>query len=200
MTIRILVADDESLLLSALSQILDLQDGFTVVGRATNGREAVDLGQELRPDIAVLDLEMPVMDGIAAAGHLSEAGIRVVIVTRHSRPAVLKRAFQMGASGFISKSTSSDKLAAILRDVHAGVRYVDPEIAALAMTAMPCPLTERELDMLRLLQQGKSAQMIAAETCLAIGTVRNYISNAILRLGVKNGREAAQRAWTEGWI
>lgn len=200
--LRIVVADDDELLLSALTQILGLRPGIEVVGGAPNGRVAVELVKATRPDIALVDLEMPEMDGIEVARELREQGldVAVVVVTRHARPALLTRALAAGARAFMLKSTSTDRLIQILFDVQSGQRYVDPEIAALALTTRECPLTERECEVLAQVRAGLRTAEIAERLHLAPGTVRNYISTAMTRLGVATGREAAGRAHAEGWI
>ncbi len=198
--LAVLVADDESLLRSALAQVLDLQDGIRVVGQAQDGKEAVELARTLRPHVALLDLEMPVLGGLEAAALLRPLGIDVVVMTRHARPTLLRRALEAGAKGFVLKTTPADRLARILLDVRTGHRYIDPEIAALALTARASPLNDRELQILELVRAGRTTKEIARELSLAQGTVRNYVSGSIARLGVTTGREAADRAWTEGWI
>ena len=200
--LRVVVADDDELLLTALAMVLDLQEGVEVVGRARDGREAVEVVTQHRPDVALVDLEMPRMDGIEVAAEL--AGVvpdtAVVVVTRHARPALLKRALAVGARGFILKSTSSEEMVRIVRDVHSGQRYIDPEIAGLALTMRECPLTDREREVLSLVHAGRRTNEIAAQLHLAPGTVRNYISTAMTRLAVPTGREAAAVAYAEGWI
>ncbi|GAA0937677.1 response regulator transcription factor [Actinocorallia libanotica] len=199
--IRLLIADDEDLLRSALAALLALEDDLEVVAEASTSTDAVRLAREHRPDIAVLDLEMPPADGLhAAAEILADPHTRVVLVTRHARPGVLRRALAAGVSGFVPKSTSAARLAEILRDVAAGRRYVDPDIAASALTEGACPLTARELDVLRASRTGSSVNEIAAQVHLAPGTVRNYLSSAMAKLGSPTRHAAAHRAWEEGWI
>jgi len=199
--LTVVVADDEQLLRSALSQVLDLQDGIRVVGQAGDGRAAVELVRRERPDVALLDLDMPVLSGLDATAELrDEPGVRVVVMTRHARPTNLRRALERGAVGFVLKTTPAERLARILLDVRAGQRYVDPEVAALALTARTCPLGERELEILALVREGRTTKEVARALALAPGTVRNYVSGAIARLGVGSGREAADLAWDEGWI
>lgn len=172
-----------------------------VVGSADNGSDALALARELAPDVCVLDLEMPPTDGIYAAEQiLRSVDTKVVIVTRHARPGVLRRALASKISGFVPKSTPAEKLASVIRDVAAGKRYVDPEIAATALNAESCPLTARELDVLRLSRAGDTVQSMAKTLHLAPGTVRNYISSAMARLGVQTRFEAAAVAWDHGWI
>lgn len=171
--IRLLIADDEDLIRGALAALLDLEDDLEVVAQAATSTDAVRLALEHRPDIAVLDLEMPPADGLHAAKQIREQlETRVVLVTRHARPGVLRRALSAGVSGFVPKTTPAERLAEILRDVAAGRRYVDPDIAASALT----------------------------EVHLAAGTVRNYLSTAMGKLDVSSRHAAAHRAWEEGWI
>lgn len=200
--IRIVLADDEDLIRGALAQLLDLEDDISVVAQCANGTEAVRLTTELRPHVAVLDLEMPPADGLAAAAEIAERAptTHVVMVTRHARPGVLRRALATGVRGFVPKTTQTGRLADIIRDVAAGQRYVDPEIAASALTEDDCPLTPRELDVLRAARTGGSVADIAAEVHLAAGTVRNYLSSAMSKLDAPTRHAAAHRAWEEGWI
>jgi two-component system, NarL family, response regulator DesR len=199
--IRLLLADDEDLLRGALGALLGLEDDIEVVAEAATSTDAVRLALEHRPDIAVLDLEMPPTDGLRAAEEIRAAlPTRIVLVTRHARPAVLRRALAAGVSGFVPKTTEATRLAEIIRDVAAGRRYVDPEIAASALTEDACPLSERELEVLRASRTGASVQEIAAQVHLAPGTVRNYLSAAMTKLGVSSRHAAAHRAWEQGWI
>ncbi|WP_438388859.1 response regulator [Actinopolyspora saharensis] len=199
--IRIVIADDEELIRGALSALLELEDDITVVGQASDGRGALTLVREHEPDLAVFDLEMPNLDGLEAARAIRvELDVPVVLVTRHARPGVLKRALSDGVRGFVPKTTPSTRLAGILRDVHAGGRYVDSQIAAQALTASSCPLTERELELLLHTRTGNTINTISKQVGLASGTVRNYLSAAMAKLNVDNRHEAARRAWEEGWI
>ncbi|WP_326799964.1 response regulator transcription factor [Streptomyces sp. NBC_01808] len=199
--IRLLLADDEDLLRSALAALLALEDDLDVVAEAATATDAVLRAREHRPDIAVLDLEMPPTDGLTAAGEIrAELPTQVVIVTRHARPAVLRRALAAGVRGFVPKTTPAARLAEIVRDVAAGRRYVDPDIAAAALTEDDCPLSDRELEVLRAARTGASVAEIAAEVHLAPGTVRNYLSAAMAKLGANSRHAAAHRAWQQGWI
>jgi two-component system response regulator DesR len=199
--IRLLLADDEDLVRGALAALLELEDDLTVVAEASTTTDAVRLAREHRPDIAVLDLEMPPADGLRAAEEIRAAlPTRVVLVTRHARPGVLRRALAAGVSGFVPKTTPAARLAEIIRDVAAGRRYVDPDIAASALTEDDCPLTDRELEVLRASRTGASINEIATQVHLAPGTVRNYLSAAMAKLGVSSRHAAAHRAWEEGWI
>ncbi|MGW3407819.1 response regulator transcription factor [Streptomyces sp. NBC_00554] len=199
--IRLLLADDEELLRSALAALLDLEDDLSVVAQAATSTDAVRLAREHRPDIAVLDLEMPPADGLTAAEQIrAELPTRIVMVTRHARPGVLRRALAAGVSGFVPKTTPAVRLAEIIRDVAAGRRYVDSDIAASALTEDDCPLSDRELDVLRATRTGASVKEIAKEVGLAQGTVRNYLSAAMSKLNANSRHAAAHRAWEEGWI
>jgi two-component system, NarL family, response regulator DesR len=199
--IRLLLADDEDLLRGALAALLELEEDLSVVAEAATSTDAVRLAREHRPDIAVLDLEMPPADGLRAAEEIRAAlPTRIVLVTRHDRPGVLRRALSAGVSGFVPKTTPAARLAEILRDIAAGRRYVDPDIAASALTEDDCPLTDRELQVLRAARTGASVNEIADQVHLAPGTVRNYLSAAMTKLGVSSRHAAAHRAWEQGWI
>ncbi|MFE4581020.1 response regulator transcription factor [Streptomyces chartreusis] len=200
-TIRLLIADDEDLLRSALAALLALEEDLSVVAEAATSTDAARLAREHRPDIAVLDLEMPPTDGLRAAEEIrAELPTQVVLVTRHARPAVLRRALAAGVRGFVPKTTPAARLAEIIRDIAAGRRYVDPDIAASALTEDDCPLTDRELEVLRAARTGASIAEIAGEVHLAPGTVRNYLSAAMSKLGAPTRHAAAHRAWEQGWI
>lgn len=200
-TIRVLVADDEVLIRGAVEALLALEEDLEVLPGISDGIAAVAAAQEHRPDVCLLDLEMPGLDGVEAARQiLRSVPTKVVIFTRHARPGVLRRALAEQVSGFVPKSTPAEELAVVLRQVVAGRRYVDPEIAASALTAEHSPLTERELDVLRVGRDAARAEDIAAALHLAPGTVRNHISNAIGKLGVRTRQEAERAAWEAGWI
>jgi two-component system response regulator DesR len=199
--ITLLLADDEDLIRGALAALLELEPDLRVVAQAATSAAAVDLALAHRPQVAVLDLEMPPGDGLqAATGIRAALDIPVILVTRHSRPAVLRRALAAGVAGFVPKTTPAGRLAEIIRDVHAGRRYVDSDIAASALTEDACPLTARELDVLRAARTGAAVTEIATTVHLAPGTVRNYLSSAMTKLGVSTRHAAAHTAWEEGWI
>ncbi|WP_166868655.1 MULTISPECIES: response regulator transcription factor [unclassified Salinibacterium] len=199
--IRLLIADDEHLIRGALAALLALEPDIEVVASVDNGQSALDQAVELRPDVCLLDLEMPQLDGVEAASRiLARVATRVVIVTRHARPGVLRRALAARVSGFVPKSTPAEELAQVIRDVASGKRYIDAEIAATALTAERCPLTDRELDALRHARTAVSVQDIADALHLAPGTVRNYLSAAMTKLDARTRHEAAEIAWTHGWI
>lgn len=200
-TIRLLIADDEHLIRGALEALLGLEPDIEVVASADNGVTAVELARHTKPDICLLDLEMPQADGIEAAARIvSTVNTRVIIVTRHARPGVLRRALEARVSGFVPKSTPAEELAVVIRDVAAGKRYIDHEIAASALTAARCPLTHRELDVLRVSRATVGVQQIADQLHLASGTVRNYLSAAMTKLDASSRHEAAEKAWQQGWI
>ncbi|XKH57180.1 response regulator transcription factor [Citricoccus nitrophenolicus] len=198
--IRLLIADDEVLIRGALETLLGLEEDFEVVAGVDNGLQAVAAARDLAPDVCLLDLEMPEMDGVEAAGQiLRQVATKVIIVTRHARPGVLRRALSAKVSGFVPKSTPAEELAKVIRDVAAGKRYVDPDIAATALGGERSPLTDRELDVLRAGRDAATVQQIAERLHLAPGTVRNYLSSAMGKLGVGTRREASQMAWEQGW-
>jgi len=201
-SIRVLLADDEQLIRTALATLVGLEDDVEVVGQAASGTEAVAVARALQPDVAVLDLQMPGLDGIEVATALREEvpGCGVVIVTGHGRPGHLKRALATGVRGFLPKTTSAAVLAQVIRTVHAGGRHVDPELAADAIAAGDSPLTPREADVLELAAGGASVEEIAVRASLSPGTVRNYLSAAVQKLGVANRHEAVSRAQAAGWI
>ena len=200
--IRVLLADDETLIRDALAGLLGLEGDLEVVATAASGTEAVDAGRLHRPDVAVLDLQMPGMDGTAAAQPLAievPAG-RSVIVTSHGRPGYLKRALPAGVSGFLPKTVSARVRADVVRQVHRGGRYVDPELAAEAISAGESPLTPREADVLELAADGSGIEDIARRAHLSPWTVRNYLSAAATKLGAANRHEAVHVARRHGWI
>ncbi len=200
--IRVLLADDEHLIRAALAQMLDLEDDIEIVGQAATGTAAVAQTGELRPDVVVLDLQMPGLDGIAAAARIAEIlpGCGCLIVTSHGRPGLLKRALSTGVRGFLPKTTSAQTLAAAVRVVAGGGRYVDPGLAAEAMALGDSPLTPRETAVLEAASDGAPVEEIARRTHLAAGTVRNYLSSAAAKLAATNRHEAVNVAHRMGWI
>lgn len=200
--IRILLADDENLIRDALAGLLGLEADLEVVATAASGTEAVAAGRKHTPDVAVLDLQMPGLDGIAAAEQLAREvpGCRSVIVTSHGRPGYLKKALAAGVAAFLPKTVSARVLADVVRQVHAGGRYVDPELAAEAISAGDSPLTPREADVLELAADGAPVEEIAQRAHLSPGTVRNYLSSAATKVGAANRHEAVAVARRYGWI
>ena len=200
--IRVLLADDELLIRTALAQMLDLEDDLTVVAEAAQGEHAVTAAVKHDVDVAVLDLQMPKLDGIEVAEQLAAQlpGCACVIVTSHGRPGHLKRALAAGVRGFLPKTTSAVTLASVVRTVHGGGRHVDPELAAEAIAAGDNPLTPREADVLELAATGAPIDEIADRAALSAGTVRNYLSNAMTKLNAANRHEACATARRLGWI
>nr|WP_269329384.1 response regulator transcription factor [Kineosporia babensis] len=197
-----MLADDENLIRTALAQMLSLEDDLDVVAEAATGDEAVAMAVKHQVDVAVLDLQMPVLDGIGAAEQLGRQlpGCACVIVTSHGRPGHLKRALAVGVRGFLPKTTSATTLANVVRTVHQGGRHVDPELAAEAIAAGDSPLTPRESDVLELAASGAPIDEIAARASLSPGTVRNYLSNAMTKLDAANRHDACAIARRMGWI
>ena len=200
--IRVLLADDENLIRSALASLISLQEDLEVVAQAASGDEALAMARRYRPDVAVLDLQMPGLDGIAVAETLATdlPDCASLILTSYGRPGHLKRALAAGVRGFLPKTVSAQVLADVVRSVHRGGRYVDPELAADAISAGGSPLTAREADVLELAADGAAVEEIAQRAALSPGTVRNYLSSAAAKLGTANRYEAIQKARTNGWI
>ena len=199
---RILVADDEHLIRDAIAGLLDLEDGLEVVGRAASGDEALATALRIRPDVALLDLQLPGPDGIEVARRLAAElpDCRCVIVTSHGRPGYLKAALAAGVRGFLPKTVSSRTFAEVVRKVADGGRYVDPELAAEAISAGDSPLSPRESDVLALARDGAPVDEIARRVSLSRGTVRNHLAAAIAKLDASNRHEAAHTAARHGWI
>ncbi|MFC7546194.1 DNA-binding response regulator [Plantactinospora sp. GCM10030261] len=200
--IRVLLADDEELIRVALATLLDLEPDLDVVAQAADGDAAVRAALDHRPDVAVVDLEMPRRTGFEVTADLVRAlpSCAVVILTGHGRPAHLPQALAAGARGFVPKGSPGGTLADVIRRVHAGGRYVDPALAADALTIPPCPLTPRELETLRLAEYGTPVAVIARRVHLSSGTVRNYLATAVQKLGVASRTEAVRVAREHGWL
>jgi len=199
--IRVLIADDEDMIRSALAALLRLEDDLEVIAECRDGESAVEQAVALRPDVCLLDLEMPGIDGVEAAARIRQrVPARCVVVTRHARPGVLRRALSAGVDGFVPKSRRADDVAAVIREVAAGRRYVDPEIAADALSDERSPLTDRELDVLRAGARGETVAQIAASLHLSAGTVRNHVSSVLGKLGLATRQQAAILARERGWI
>ena len=199
--IRVLLAEDQTMVLGALAALLALEDDIEVVGQARNGKEALAAILSQRPDVVITDIEMPQMTGLelAAELHSRQLGTRVIILTTFARAGYLSRAMTSGASGYILKDRPAKELADAVRRVHQGLRVIDPELAAEAW-GDPDPLTTRERQILRLAGEGQSTGAIANELHLSEGTVRNYLSEAISKLGAANRVEAARIARSRGWL
>jgi two-component system, NarL family, response regulator DesR len=199
--IRILLAEDQALILGALAALLELEGDLQVVAKASNGKEALELVQQHQPDIVLTDIEMPQMTGLELAAEIQKLRLktRVIIVTTFGRAGYLRRALEAGALGYLLKDTPSPELADAVRRVHLGGRAIDPKLAAEAWSE-PDPLTERERKVLKLAGDGQSSAEIAAGLGLSEGTVRNYLSEAISKLGASNRVEAARIAREKGWL
>jgi two-component system response regulator DesR len=201
-TIRILLADDQALVRSALAALLELEDDFEVVGQVGRGDEVVAAARDKQPDVALLDIEMPGLDGLAAAAALTHevAACRVIIVTTFGRPGYLRRAMESGALGFVVKDAPAEQLADAIRRVSRGLRVVDPALAAATLAGGVSPLTGRERDVLVAARDGATVADIAGRLFLSEGTVRNYLSAAIAKTGVRNRVEAVRTADERGWL
>jgi two-component system response regulator DesR len=200
--IRLLLADDQELIRSALAVMLGLEDDFEVVATVGRGDEVVDAARAHRPDVALLDIDMPGIDGLAAAGALAHEvpECRALILTTFGRPGYLRRAMESGAYGFVVKDAPADRLADAVRRVAAGERVVDPALAAATLSLGPSPLTPRERDVLVAARPGATVAEIAGKLFLSEGTVRNYLSAAITKAGARNRTEAVRAADEQGWL
>lgn len=201
-TIRVLLADDEDLVRAGVAALLELEPDITVVAQAGDGRAAVDAARAHRPDVAVIDLEMPGADGITVTRELAGTvpGCAIVILTGHGRPPHLQQALTAGASGFVPKGAPGTVLADVVRRVHGGARYVDPALAADALDAPPCPLTARELEVLRTAGADLPVPAIARRLHLSPGTVRNHLAAITAKLDAGSRAEAHRRAVEQGWL
>jgi two-component system response regulator DesR len=199
--IRVLLAEDQALVRGALAALLGLESDIEVVGAAADGEQAWRMLQQARPDVLVSDIEMPGLTGLELAQRVQrhELPCKMVIVTTFARPGFLRRALDAGVAGYLLKDAPAERLAEALRKVHGGGRAIDPELAVEAWSEAD-PLNERERQALRLAGEGRSAGEIATELNLSQGTVRNYLSEAIGKLGVGNRIEAYRLARHKGWL
>ncbi|HEY1317274.1 MAG TPA: response regulator transcription factor [Gaiella sp.] len=201
--IRVLIAEDQRMVRDALASLLSLEDDIEVVAELGRGDLVLPAALTHDVDVALLDIEMPGQDGIETAAELAREhpSTRSLILTTFGRPGYLRRAIESGAAGFLLKDAPAEKLAAAIRDVHAGNRVVDPGLAAAAIADGVSPLTERERDVLAVAADGQAtAAEIGARLHLSEGTVRNYVSTAIRKLGAKNRTDAARIAADKGWL
>jgi two-component system response regulator DesR len=200
--IRVLIAEDQTMVRGALRALLDLEDDLEVVAEVGRGDAVVDAAREHRPDVALLDIEMPGLDGIEAARALATAvpEVRAVVLTTFGRPGFLRRAMEVGASGFLVKDAPVAELARAIRAVVAGERVIDRELAAAALAIGATPLSAREADVLREAADGATVAEIARRLFLSEGTVRNYLSSAIGKTGARTRVEAARVAEEKGWL
>jgi two-component system, NarL family, response regulator DesR len=201
-TIRVVIAEDQAMVLGALAALLEMEQDIVVMACAANGREALQAVVKLKPDVLVTDIEMPVMTGLelAAELRLNHPATRTVILTTFARPGYLRRALDAGARAYLLKDRPAAELAEAVRKVHRGQRVVDPALATEAWSAELDPLTERERQILQRAGDGRSSGEIAGELRLSEGTVRNYLSEAIAKLGASNRVDAARIARTKGWL
>ena len=199
--IRVLIVEDQAMVQGALAALLELEDDIEVVGRAGNGQEALERIAEARPDVVLTDIEMPGMSGLDMAVELrsQDDAPRVVILTTFARSGYLRRALDAGASGYVLKDAPAEQLADAVRRVHRGLRVIDPELAVTAWSE-PDPLSDRERQVLRRAGEGRTTAQIAGELHLSEGTVRNYLSEAIGKLGASNRVEASRLARDKGWL
>ncbi|HET7018137.1 MAG TPA: response regulator transcription factor [Streptosporangiaceae bacterium] len=200
--IRLLLADDQELIRTALAALLGLQSDFEVVAAVGRGDEVVAAAKANEADVALLDIEMPGIDGLAAAAVLAKElpRCRSLILTTFGRPGYLRRAFESGASGFVVKDAPAEQLADAIRRVAAGERVVDPALAAATLASGASPLTARERDVLVAARPGATIAEIAEKLFLSEGTVRNYLSSAIAKAGARNRAEAVRTADEQGWL
>lgn len=199
--IRVVIAEDQGMVLGALAALLEIEGDFDVVGRAHDGEEALTICREQKPDVLLTDIEMPRRTGLELAAALKQEKLptRVIILTTFARGGYLRRALEAGASGYLLKDSPAEHLANAVRRVKAGGRVVDPELAAEAWSE-PDPLTDRERQVLRMAGEGQTSADIASTLHLSEGTVRNYLSEAISKLGAGNRVEAARIARDKGWL
>ncbi|MCX7544655.1 response regulator transcription factor [Marinicella gelatinilytica] len=199
--IKILIAEDQSMLLGALAALLNLEDDFEVVAQAKNGQEALDKVRQYQPDLVLTDIEMPTMTGIELAQEIKNQDLpcEVIVLTTFARAGFLKRAMAAGVKGYMLKDTPSEELATAIRTVMKGGKVIDPELVMETWHDMD-PLTDKERRALQLVADGLSTDKIAARLFLSPGTVRNYLSNAVSKLGAHNSIEAARIARQKGWL
>jgi two-component system response regulator DesR len=200
--IRVLLAEDQAMVRGALAALLRLEEDIEVVSEVARGDEVVKAALKSRPDVALLDIEMPGLDGLRAARelHKSSPSCRIVILTTFGRSGYLRQAMESGAVGFLLKDAPAAELAAAIRRIVAGERVVDPELALSALSEGSNPLTPREQEVLRAALRGASITGIAAQLFISEGTVRNHLSTAIQKLNARNRVEAARLAEEKGWI
>ncbi|MEV7807271.1 response regulator transcription factor [Microbispora sp. NPDC088329] len=200
--IRVLLADDQALVRGALAAMLALEPDIEVVAQVGTGEEVVEAARRSRPDVALVDVQMPGKDGLEVTADLRAAlpSCRVVICTTFGRPGYFARAMENGASGFVVKDAPPEHLVDTLRRVHAGLRVVDPALAAESLASGASPLTGRERDVLRAARQGGTVAEIARSLHLSAGTVRNHLSAAIGKTGAGTRAEAALIAEEQGWL
>ncbi|HST79395.1 MAG TPA: response regulator transcription factor [Verrucomicrobiae bacterium] len=199
--IRVVIAEDQTMVLGALVALLEMESDIEVVAQARNGKLALSAVEREKPDVLITDIEMPELSGLEVAGEIKRSNqrTRVIILTTFARPGYLRRALEAGASAYLLKDMPADKLADSVRRVHRGLRVIDPELASEAWTEAD-PLTDRERQVLRMAAEGMATLDIATRIGLSDGTVRNYLSEAISKMGAANRVEAARIAREKGWL
>ena len=197
----VVLADDEALLRKAMAALLPMEGDITVLAEAEDGEAAVQAVLRHRPDVLVIDLEMPGLDGLDAVTRIRRERPQQVILmlTRHARPGVLRKALKLGVQGFVSKSAEPAHIISVITTLHEGKRWIDPDVSALAVID-DCPLTDREIDVLRVTGDGYSVAAIAKQLHLAEGTVRNYLSNAMQKTQTRTRHDAARYAREHDWL
>ncbi|KHD84073.1 response regulator transcription factor [Heyndrickxia ginsengihumi] len=196
--IRIVIAEDQGMLLGALGALLDMEDDMEVIGKASNGEEALSLVKHVQPDICVMDIEMPLKSGLDVAEELEDCACKVIILTTFARPGYFERARKAGVSGYLLKDSPSDELANSIRSIMNGRRIYAPELVDMVYEEEN-PLTEREIEVLRMIAEGKNTKEIASEMYITTGTVRNYVSVIFNKLGVSNRIAAISIFKEKGW-
>ncbi|WP_156290095.1 response regulator transcription factor [Oceanobacillus salinisoli] len=197
--IRIVIAEDQGMLLGALGALLDLEEGMEVVGKAKNGEEAISLVKQQKPDVCIMDIEMPVKSGLDAAEELKDDPCKVIILTTFARAGYFERARKAGISGYLLKDSPSEELANSIRVIMDGRKVYAPELVDIAYEEEN-PLTEREEQVIKLIADGKNTKEIANQLYLTTGTVRNYVSVIFDKLNVSNRIEAISRFKEKGWF
>jgi two-component system response regulator DesR len=200
--IRVLLVEDQTMMRDALASLLSLEDDLEIVDAVGRGDEALVVAERLRPDVALIDIELPGLDGLAVAESLAATlpTCRVVIVTTFGRPGYLRRAMAANVAGFVLKESPAGELASVVRRVHGGEQVVDPVLAVSALREGDDPLTPRERDVLRAAREHTTIAELASHLYLSEGTVRNYLSSVIQKLGVRNRAEAITAAEQKGWL
>jgi two-component system response regulator DesR len=199
--IRVVIAEDQRMVLGALAALLSLEDDIEVVAQASDGAAALALVREHRPDVLITDVEMPHVSGLDVARMLQgQTQARVIVLTNFARAGYLRRALEAGVSGYVLKAQPANELADAVRRVHRGLRVIDPQLAAESWSGDVDPLTPRQREILELATEGASTAAIAARLGISAGTVRNYLSEAIVKLGAANRIEAARIAREKGWL
>jgi two-component system response regulator DesR len=199
--IRVVIAEDQRMVLGALAALLSLEDDIEVVAQAIDGTAALAVVRKYQPDVLITDVEMPGMSGLDVAQSLQgQTKARVIVLTNFARAGYLRRALEAGVSGYVLKAQPANDLADAVRRVHRGLRVIDPQLAAESWSVDADPLTSRQREILRLATEGVSTADVAAQLGIAAGTVRNYLSEAILKLGAANRIDAARIARDKGWL